>query len=79
MCGHRVLPEEDRQLHCPNCGLTIDRDVNAARNIVARGLRFKPVGSANEAMGAEPAQQKAVICKVDADQLTPKLNDEPTS
>jgi putative transposase len=47
-CGHRVLPEENRQLHCPNCDLTIDRDVNAARNIVARGLRFKPVGSASD-------------------------------
>jgi len=54
MCGHRVLPEENRQLHCPNCHLTIDRDVNAARNIVARGLRFKPVGSAGEAMVQEP-------------------------
>ena len=54
MCGHRVLPEENRQLHCPNCGLTVDRDVNAARNILARGLRFKRVGSAGEAMVQEP-------------------------
>ena len=53
-CGHHVLPEENRKLHCPNCLLTIDRDVNAARNILARGLRFKPVGSASEAMVQEP-------------------------
>ncbi len=55
MCGHRVLPEENRKLHCRSCGLTIDRDVNAARNILARGLRFKPVGSAGEAMVQEPS------------------------
>ena len=67
-CGHHVLPEENRKLHCPNCALTIDRDVNAARNILARGLRFKPVGSANEAMVQEP--QRRVILKVDADQST---------
>jgi putative transposase len=55
MCGHKgMLPEENRQLHCPKCNLTIDRDVNAAKNIVARGLRFKPVGSAIEAMVQEP-------------------------
>jgi putative transposase len=67
MCGHRVLPEENRKLHCANCGLTIDRDVNAARNIAARGLRFKPVGSASEAMVQEPSRRE-VIPKVDADQ-----------
>ena len=54
VCGHQVLPEENRKLHCPNCGLTMDRDVNAARNILARGLRFKPVGSTGEAMAQEP-------------------------
>jgi putative transposase len=78
MCGHRVLPEENRKLHCPNCNLTIDRDVNAARNILARGLRFKPVGSASEAMVQERAQA-APILKVDADQSTSKLSNEPTS
>ena len=31
MCGHQVLPEENRRLHCPNCNVTIDRVVNAAR------------------------------------------------
>ncbi len=81
MCGHkRMLPEENRKLHCPKCGLAVDRDVNAARNILARALRFRAVGSASEAMVQEPdAGGKAlkVILKVDADQSTSRH--QPTS
>jgi transposase len=77
MCGHkRMLLEESRKLHCPQCGLTVDRDVNAARNILARGLRFRPVGSATEAMVQEPnagAKTPKAILKVDADQSTRRL------
>ena len=67
-CGNRMIPEENRQLHCPSCKHSVDREVNAARNILALGLRFRPEGSANEAMVLEPAI--AVIQKVNADQLT---------
>jgi putative transposase len=69
MCGHRMLPEENRKLHCPSCGNHVDRDVNAARNILARALRFGAVGSAGEAMVQEPTPPE-VILKVDADQPT---------
>ncbi len=67
ICGSRMarIPEENRQLKCRSCGFTVDRDVNAARNILARALRFRAVASANEAMVQEP--QRAVILKVDAD------------
>jgi putative transposase len=81
MCGHRrMLPEENRKLHCPKCGLTVDRDVNAARNILARALRFRAVGSASEAVVQEPdagAEAPKVILKVDADQSTSRH--QPTS
>ncbi|MGH2542320.1 MAG: RNA-guided endonuclease InsQ/TnpB family protein, partial [Ardenticatenaceae bacterium] len=38
-CGERVKKELSvRMHHCPRCGLEIDRDLNAALNILARGL-----------------------------------------
>lgn len=41
-CGFRMarIPEESRQLKCPTCRVSVDRDVNAAKNILARGVRF---------------------------------------
>ncbi len=70
-CGDRMFPEENRMLRCASCKLSIDRDVNAARNILAKGmkagLRFSPKGLPSEAMVAEPAK---VICTVDGSQLS---------
>ncbi len=38
-CGNvECLELSDRTFKCSACGLTLDRDVNAARNILARGL-----------------------------------------
>lgn len=43
-CG-KVVPKDlsVRTHDCPHCGLRIDRDLNAARNILARGLASLPV------------------------------------
>jgi putative transposase len=56
-CGSRMarIPEENRKLKCPTCRVTVDRDVNAARNILARGVRFAPIALPTEAMVQEPA------------------------
>ena len=46
ICGSRTYPNGLRTLHCLKCDISIDRDVNAARNILAkgRGVRFTPDG-----------------------------------
>ncbi len=49
ICEGTVL-EENRNVSCPECGLHIDRDVNAAKNILARGMQFVPDAVQGEAM-----------------------------
>jgi predicted RNA-binding Zn-ribbon protein involved in translation (DUF1610 family) len=45
-CGHRldVLPLGVREWTCPGCGEVHDRDVNAARNILAAGRAVAACG-----------------------------------
>lgn len=71
-CGCIMIPEEHRMMRCPTCHDTVDRDVNASRNILARGLamleqtepaRFEPDAVQGEAM----KQSK------DAEQIAPSL------
>jgi putative transposase len=51
-CGDKMFPEENRMLKCSKCGLRIDRDVNAARNIMSEGVpRFGTDGPPGEAIG----------------------------
>jgi len=53
VCGSKVLESTDRMVYCPECKVLVDRDVNAARNIAERGMRFVPVGPVGEAVMAE--------------------------
>jgi putative transposase len=49
-CGSKMVPEEHRMLFCSCCNVAVDRDINAAKNILARGTRVVPVGTTGEAM-----------------------------
>jgi putative transposase len=53
-CGHRLvgLSLSTRQWRCPSCGTRHDRDINAAKNILAAG-RAVARGSPGDACGAD--------------------------
>ena len=71
-CGERVMKDLSMRVHvCPYCGLVLDRDVNAARNTLQRGLEigleqpeYTPVGeetptSLSEGMQVASVSQEA--------------------
>jgi putative transposase len=45
-CGHTVakMPLNVREWTCPECGMIHDRDINAARNVLAAGLAVSALG-----------------------------------
>ena len=54
-CGRRVQKSLSVRTHvCTNCGLVLDRDENAARNIPWRGQRLRGVPALAGAMNREP-------------------------
>lgn len=77
ICGStKVVECAERKLWCPKCTTSVDRDENAARNILARAVRFAAFGLPEEAMKGnpmkkekEPPRRTEVILRADGSQL----------
>lgn len=75
ICDHKMKVEENRRLRCPSCGNTVDRDVNAARNILAAGrLRFGLVERAGEAMKLSCSNEQVDARQLAKTGLLPQLS-----
>ncbi|MGI0088429.1 MAG: RNA-guided endonuclease InsQ/TnpB family protein [Nitrosotalea sp.] len=74
VCGSKLVPEERRKMFCSICKSIVDRDVNAAHNILLRGTQVVPDGAAGEAVMAESGSKEPVICLVDAAKLGDGIN-----
>jgi len=70
ICGGKMKPEENRMLKCRSCRFKVDRDLNAAKNILARGMRFVPGAPQKEAMVREPVIQQVIPQSIAASQVT---------
>lgn len=66
VCGSEIVECIERQVYCPRCNHVVDRDENAALNIVRAGLRFSLKGATGEAVKGNP--EKAIL-QADATQL----------
>ncbi len=55
VCGHVLdsLDLDEREWICPHCGAHHDRDINAAKNVLAEGLALNAVGLTVSACGGD--------------------------
>ena len=60
-CGHQIgaLPLNVREWVCPACGVRHDRDINAARNILAAGLAVQACGDGVRPQRSTPGGQSS--------------------
>lgn len=71
ICGKKLVPEEHRMMWCPVCCTITDRDVNASRNILARGLAM--LGQAPARFEPDAAQGEAMKQSKDVEQIASSL------
>ncbi|MGC8672258.1 MAG: transposase [Thermoplasmata archaeon] len=72
VCGSLTRIEHGRTLHCDHCGLSIDRDLNAAINISKKGRtglkRSQPYeglkGSSDEAVNQSKDGEQMMVSRI---------------
>jgi putative transposase len=64
VCGSKMVPEEHRMMFCPCCNVAVDMDVNAAKNILARGTEDVPDATQSEAMKQSKDAEQIVLSQV---------------
>lgn len=76
-CYHQVpfLPLDVRQWTCPSCETIHDRDVNAALNLKAEGLRILSLGTSETADGGKVRPRRGRKTSV---RLSPSKSEAPT-
>ena len=74
ICSCKVAECSGRRVYCQHCEKLVDRDENAALNILNAGLRFSLKGVAGEARRRNPEDERKekVIPGVDTTQLSPQ-------
>nr|MDO8135294.1 transposase [Candidatus Njordarchaeum guaymaensis] len=60
-CGSPITECAERKVYCPRCSRVVDRDENAALNLVNAGLRFSLKGAAHEAVKGNPEGEKVIL------------------
>ena len=64
VCNGRLAPQPGRKMYCNTCDTLVDRDANASRNILFRGLRTQARLGASEAMMPKPSFEEIRLVDV---------------